>query len=536
MSKPLATVKGTMLTPGISRNGRLYTRELIAKAVGRMQERIADPNGLPIVMRTHHEAGDNSALIVGRVTHVNLDEQGNANYKASLYNTQPAKDIAGLVVGDQPALKSVSIHGYWLGDPRKVKYQGETAVTADDLEIDAVDFTASPGVSGAVVTQASYYTEDAATTESVNGRVAISESAEVELLAITETAKPAVAEGNIMVCVSDDYGNEIVRVNAANVDRKTLKAAGKKALKLARRIVDKNDDDAIDFDGDDADDQMQADTGQPDSDPVGGGADDVKGVTTLAKPAVPDAKAQKATNPAFVVGPGSDPQAPQRSFENVKVFLDGKDVTEKVTMRGEWVDITNTVTVYTKTSGVTTPETDASTVDAHESEESAVPDDKKAVEQAAPSGLTEADITRLGALIGESIKQAMTAMAEKADAKAAKKAAKESKKNDTETKATETAEPTKAAVVEVKESGISAAELEEKLTAERVRIKDELRESILKESGLPSRKGYRHVAESDTDVTPTGDELWDRRSEVWGQLLNFGQSTVVPVAADSTES
>ncbi|MEV8480366.1 hypothetical protein, partial [Streptomyces sp. NPDC051173] len=114
MTRRIATVSGTMLTPGVSRNGRLYTEQLIAKATRRMQERIADPDGLPIVMRTHHDAGDDSRLIVGRLTSVTIEKDGSAQYRADLYDTVPGRDIAALVTGTEPALRSVSIHGYWL--------------------------------------------------------------------------------------------------------------------------------------------------------------------------------------------------------------------------------------------------------------------------------------------------------------------------------------------------------------------------------------------------------------------------------------
>ncbi|MEV8480330.1 hypothetical protein, partial [Streptomyces sp. NPDC051173] len=114
MTTRIATVSGTMLTPGVSRNRRLYSRDLIAKAAARMSERIADPSGLPIVMRTHHDAGDDSRLIVGRLTSVKVGEDGSASYSADLYDTVPGRDIAALVTGTEPALRSVSIHGYWL--------------------------------------------------------------------------------------------------------------------------------------------------------------------------------------------------------------------------------------------------------------------------------------------------------------------------------------------------------------------------------------------------------------------------------------
>jgi hypothetical protein len=147
----LAKISGVALAPGVSRNRRLYTPELIAKAAARMQERLADPNGLPIVMRTHHEAGDDSARIVGRVTAVSIGEDKSLRYKADLYNTSHGQDIAALVTGKAPALRSVSIHGYWVGDTKQVQTAEGLATSADDLEIDAIDFTASPGVDGALI-------------------------------------------------------------------------------------------------------------------------------------------------------------------------------------------------------------------------------------------------------------------------------------------------------------------------------------------------------------------------------------------------
>ena len=186
----IATISGTMLTPGVSRNKRLYSRELIARAAARMQERIADPDGLPIVMRTHHDAGDDSRKIVGRLTGVKVGEDGAASYTADLYDTAPGRDIAALVVPgkDQaPALKSVSIHGYWLGPVKRLSHEGVSVTTAEDLEIDAVDFTASPGVLGATVAAASYLPDAPAAAES-HGRTPISESVEATVEAVTEHA------------------------------------------------------------------------------------------------------------------------------------------------------------------------------------------------------------------------------------------------------------------------------------------------------------------------------------------------------------
>ncbi|MBX7464965.1 hypothetical protein K1Y80_02565 [Streptomyces sp. MAG02] len=183
----IATISGTMLTPGVSRNRRLYTPELIAKATARMTERIADPGGLPIVMRSHHAAGDDSTRIVGRLTEVKVGQDGAARYRADLYDTAAGRDIAALITGTEPALKSVSIHGYWLGPVKQVQYEGESVTTGDDLEIDALDFTATPGVLGASVTAASYL-DGRAPTESAAGRTPISESVEATVAAVTEDA------------------------------------------------------------------------------------------------------------------------------------------------------------------------------------------------------------------------------------------------------------------------------------------------------------------------------------------------------------
>jgi hypothetical protein len=176
----LATISGVALAPGVSRNRRLYTPELIAKAAKRMQERLADPEGLPIVMRTHHDAGDDSAKIVGRVTQVTVDNNKALRYKADLYDTFHAREIANLVTPQQPALRSVSIHGYWMGDTKQIQTDEGLATTAEDLEIDAIDFTASPGVDGALIDGSNKATESGGVlrtpiSESMEARVTMTE-------------------------------------------------------------------------------------------------------------------------------------------------------------------------------------------------------------------------------------------------------------------------------------------------------------------------------------------------------------------------
>jgi hypothetical protein len=148
----IASISGVMLAPGVSKNGRLYTPKAIASAVERMSARIADPTQPPIVMRSHHAAGDDSTRIVGKLVDVSVDEAGKASYRAELHDTTAARDILALADGPKPALRNVSIYGWWLGEEQKVEHQGSEVLTAPDLEIVAVDFTASPGVVQAQVT------------------------------------------------------------------------------------------------------------------------------------------------------------------------------------------------------------------------------------------------------------------------------------------------------------------------------------------------------------------------------------------------
>lgn len=203
--KPLT---GTFLRPGVSLNKRLYTKEMIGKAVARMQARIADPDGLPIGMRSFHGAGDDSRLIVGRITAARQEPDGRATYEARWYDTAPARDIAALVYpadGGPPGLRSVSIHGWFIGE-HKVEHDGEQVTTADDLEVDFIDFTASPGVVTALIDppSASRPSESAAY---ASGRIPISETWEARV-AETDTSAPAAA--------ADEYSAAQKRDMAAN--------------------------------------------------------------------------------------------------------------------------------------------------------------------------------------------------------------------------------------------------------------------------------------------------------------------------------
>lgn len=155
----IATVTGTALVPGVSRNRRLYTTDLIDKAVRRAQARLAEPDGMPLTMRIAHPEPDKAAFapvteIVGRVTEIWQEADGRARFRAELIDTQHGTDVLKLVDNraGKPVLKNVSIRGNWLGRTRKVvAADGEMAETADDLDLDGLDYTHKPGVIGAEI-------------------------------------------------------------------------------------------------------------------------------------------------------------------------------------------------------------------------------------------------------------------------------------------------------------------------------------------------------------------------------------------------
>lgn len=138
-------IHGIAIAPGVSRNGRLYTAENLQKAYTRAKARITEGKN-PIVMRTHHGAGDDSLRIVAKVTDVTLTKDGAIAYEALPADTSAGKDITALMEGSDRALAHVSVFGSWVGSPKYIKHDGAFVETADDLEIDKIDFTATPGV------------------------------------------------------------------------------------------------------------------------------------------------------------------------------------------------------------------------------------------------------------------------------------------------------------------------------------------------------------------------------------------------------
>jgi hypothetical protein len=187
VAKVIATAGGIALKPGISKNRRLYTAPQIARAVARAQERVK-AGDRPMNQLTFHGAGDNSREIAASLTGWSLDDDGNARWSSAFTDTSAGHDIASLVDtsdGQDPHLKNVSIRGYWLGTVRKVKGpDGQPVETADDIELEGLDFTKDPGVDGAEVDTFAWAGESgrSETTE----RVYITESVQEARVTITE--------------------------------------------------------------------------------------------------------------------------------------------------------------------------------------------------------------------------------------------------------------------------------------------------------------------------------------------------------------
>jgi hypothetical protein len=189
VAKTIATVSGVAIRPGVSANRRLYTAPVIAAMVSAAQSAIE--SGADLSMLTHHGAEDASDRIVGRIRSMSLDEDGNARFTADLADTQHGRTVASLLDtsdGKPAFLKGVSIRGFWKGTVRKVKGpDGEDCETGDSLSLSGLDYTKTPGVTGAQVDSFSW-TRGGARSETTE-RVLITESVqEARVTTITEDA------------------------------------------------------------------------------------------------------------------------------------------------------------------------------------------------------------------------------------------------------------------------------------------------------------------------------------------------------------
>lgn len=541
----IATRTGTMLVPGVSRNGRLYTREVIGKAVERMRSRIADPDGLPVVMRTHHDAGDDSTLIVGRITDVSTDESGVAKYRADLYDTAPGRDIHTLTSGQQPALRSTSIHGYWLGTVRRVEHAGETVETADDLEVDKIDFTATPGVVGAVLDVGEHTATE--TAERTTSRTAIAESWDPTDQVVTEAdAKkpPGKPFGDVQYADPGYLDDKKKRYpldtdahvkaawsyinqpkNAAQYSPKQLARIKQKIKAAMKRIGAKVSDETTmtrfgeireyypDGPAGQAGFCVDAYNGRLSITMRGCGIDpaDLRAITTVAMTAACDALQ------------AMDPDAEEGT--------DGPDdnMNETETPTAAKADVTAPAPARAATES--TPATGASTT-IEEVPAVSEAQENAAETTAAPTGrtLSDADIAALGAVFAQAVKES-TPAAPVTTSETTSPTAESTTKAPSGEVLKETVQESVTAAVQAAVTELKTAfdtQLSEALTKQRTDLRDEL----VREFGAPTRKGFR-VHENDTTGEPSVDDLFaDRANALLG---DFGR-TPVPIPGTGTAS
>jgi uncharacterized Zn finger protein (UPF0148 family) len=191
----IGTIESWFLAPGVSANNRLYTAEIIEKAYNRLVARLADPEALPVTMLSHHAAGDDSKELCARVVTAELDPQTHrARLHGYLIDTAAGRDIASAIEpgpDGRRVLDAVSIRGWWLGPVRRVEVDGVMCETGDDLEIDGIDFTKSPGVAAARITGTSRTTTESDARTPITESVEVSVMSDSRLVHTTSTPTPA---------------------------------------------------------------------------------------------------------------------------------------------------------------------------------------------------------------------------------------------------------------------------------------------------------------------------------------------------------
>lgn len=605
MANTIATITGTMLTPGVSKNNRLYTREAIGRAVGRMRERLNDPNGLPIVMRTHHDAGDDSRLIVGRITDVTQDTDGSAHYEAKLFGNKAGRDIAKLVdpSGGGPALKSTSIHGYWLGPVERHKQAGQMVESGSDIEINAIDFTGSPGVTSAQIKSVAFESlnesyersPEKEITESYEANVVVEDepvtvtasinfdgktifdalvretqrrqSEDTERDDLTEyeypddelevyerrfTAKQrkqmassgqAMPGGRYPIANKSDLRNAIRAVGRGKGDHNAIRQhiiRRAKALGLSSMIPDNWTNSGASKEN------------APEESLVGEhfvkvcvGDEDGDVLKVCADNLHPDVLKSAIKQAAQIVDKVLGQDGRDVMVQDEDDLIDDKDnIDWKIVTcsddgddydTDDYDDLPDDGMDANGNGGSNSYESVANKIirarqrlaeraTRKEQEPTVAETDKKTVEQPAPtSGLTEADLTKLStaiaAAVATSVSEAMNSAADKYNAVVKGKAKGKKGKADTSDDGPDVGndESTKDAKGKITETD-PKIDVEKLLEEQRKKMFADIRETLLKENGLPGRRGYRYVEESDAGKQLTGDELWNKRGDIWGQV------------------
>ncbi len=182
----VATIRGTLLTPGVSKNKRLYTAENIRSAAEAANADLKA--GKTLNMYTTHDAAakDDPMSLVGMFTKVWQEDDGSLKFEADVPNTTTGRDYATLT--DGKFQRTISIRGGWGATPTIEDFDGQKVLTASSLRLGGADGTASPGVEGATIEGIdfleSFIESDGNFDPSVFSD--ITESVEVEIVPFTE--------------------------------------------------------------------------------------------------------------------------------------------------------------------------------------------------------------------------------------------------------------------------------------------------------------------------------------------------------------
>ncbi|MFB9926002.1 DUF6582 domain-containing protein [Amycolatopsis halotolerans] len=567
----IATLTGTMLAPGVSKNGRLYTPELIEKAVSRMQARISDPDGRPIVMRTHHDAGDDTGRIVGHLTGVKLADDGSAKYEAVLNGSAAARDTLAAAGDDARSLRNVSIYGWWLGRPRTARKDGQPVETADDLEIDAVDFTAFPGVDGARIDTVTPAKAGKAGESVAGGRHIVTESVDAEVSFVDEADKapygdvkyadPGYQKDKVKRYPLDtkdhakaawSYINQAKNAALYNATQlKAVRSRIKGALKKFGVTVSKestvhpakllgetaigeciccDDDRGAGF-------SISANNG-----PIHVNISAWDGIDPAELEVIAAAAMQAACDALKALDPDMDADidvagAPKADSDGD--MGEGKDDN----MESALPPVTATpkdmaaFLARKKATASETTQTPAPTEAGQTTEEAVVSDGTQAVAPAATTetvparNLTDGDIAALAGALKEALTPPPSATPAASETPAAAPAATATETTAPPAPAQENAETTPAATTAETTTKADVTEMQKAVQAA---VREHI-PNLLAEYGLPRRKGL--ARETSAPETPqTGEQLWEQRTQVWDQFLPGGTPAApVPPAAPTAD-
>ncbi len=144
-SPTIATLTMTFIEDdAISLNGRRYPREAVNKLIQSAQIQLSDPDAAPLTCYISHDAADqdNSLLLTGKITSV-WREGTKGKAKIALVNTSAGRDMAVQAHGGFMRTMSLRASN---AEIKREKGSDMPVVGGENLRLDGIDFTATPGI------------------------------------------------------------------------------------------------------------------------------------------------------------------------------------------------------------------------------------------------------------------------------------------------------------------------------------------------------------------------------------------------------